>query len=145
MPPSHGGTELVLRRRDLFRSSGRFPGSFALVGRTLGQPAQERTLVFGRQDHGRVKEEPTVWRGPWQLDARHRATILTEGLKPVAFEQVERYAKKKVRPRRSSSRMASGVFARLPPDPNNVAKWKRSKSSPFVISSPQCSSSAARC
>ena len=66
----------------------------------------------------------------WQLDARHRATILTEGLKPVAFEQVERYAKKKVRTEAVFKPDGLWRIRAVTPDPNNVAKWKKIKVEP---------------
>jgi hypothetical protein len=67
----------------------------------------------------------------WQLDARHKAVILTEGLKPVAFEQVEKYANKKVRTQAVFK--PDGLWRKraVTPSPKNVAKWKRIKVEPI--------------
>jgi Protein of unknown function (DUF3108) len=67
----------------------------------------------------------------WQLDARHRATILSDGLKPVAFEQFERYAKKKVRTEAVFKPDGLWRIRAVTPDPNNVAKWKKIKVEPI--------------
>lgn len=67
----------------------------------------------------------------WQLDARHKAVILQDGLKPVAFEQVERYAKKKVRTEAVFKPDGLWRIRAVTPDPKNVARWKRIKVEPI--------------
>jgi hypothetical protein len=67
----------------------------------------------------------------WQLDARHKATILQDGLKPVAFEQVERYAKKKVRTEAVFKPDGLWRIRAVTPDLKNVAKWKKIKVQPI--------------
>jgi Protein of unknown function (DUF3108) len=67
----------------------------------------------------------------WQLDARHKATILQDGLKPVAFEQVERYAKKRVRTEAVFKPDGLWRIRTVTPDPKNVAKWKKIKIEPI--------------
>lgn len=70
-------------------------------------------------------------RALWQLDARHKATILKEGLKPVAFEQFENYAKKKVRTEAVFKPDGLWRIRAVTPDPKNVARWKRIKVEPI--------------
>lgn len=67
----------------------------------------------------------------WQLDARHEAVILKDGLKPVAFEQVERYAKKRVRTEAVFKPDGLWRIRAVTPDPKNVARWKRIKVEPI--------------
>jgi hypothetical protein len=66
----------------------------------------------------------------WQLDARHKAVILKEGLKPVAFEQFEKYAKKNVRTEAVFRPDGLWRIRAVTPDPKNVARWKRIKVEP---------------
>ena len=69
-------------------------------------------------------------RALWQLDARHKAVILKEGLKPVAFEQLEKYANKRVRTEAVFKPDGLWRIRAVTPDPKNVAKWKRIKVEP---------------
>ena len=69
-------------------------------------------------------------RALWQLDATHKATILKEGLKPVAFEQLERYAKKIVRTEAVFKPDGLWRIRAVPSDPKNVARWKKIKVEP---------------
>ena len=66
----------------------------------------------------------------WQLDARHKAIILKEGLKPVAFEQLEKYTKKRVRTEAVFKPDGLWRIRAVPTDPKNVARWKRIKVEP---------------
>ncbi|HEY5742246.1 MAG TPA: DUF3108 domain-containing protein [Terrimicrobiaceae bacterium] len=66
----------------------------------------------------------------WQLDARHKAIILQEGLTPLAFEQVEKYAKRKVRTEAVFKPDGLWRIRAVTPDPKNVAKWKKIKIEP---------------
>ena len=67
----------------------------------------------------------------WQLDARHKATILKEGLQPVAFEQVERYAKKRVRTEAVFKPDGLWRLRAVTSDPKNVPRWKKIKVEPI--------------
>jgi hypothetical protein len=69
-------------------------------------------------------------RALWQLDARHKAVILMEGLKPIAFEQIEKYANKRVRTEAVFKPDGLWRIRAVTPDPKNVAKWKRIKVEP---------------
>jgi hypothetical protein len=69
-------------------------------------------------------------RALWQLDASHKAVILKEGLKPVAFEQSEKYAKKRVRTQAVFRPDGLWRSRAVTSDPKNVAKWKRVKVEP---------------
>lgn len=66
----------------------------------------------------------------WQLDARHEAVILKEGLKPVGFLQTEKYAKKRVRTEAVFKPEGLWRIRAVPSDPKNVARWKRIKVEP---------------
>ena len=66
----------------------------------------------------------------WQLDARHRAVILKEGLKPVEFSQLEKYTKKRVRTEAVFKPDGLWRIRAVTPDPKNVARWKRIKVEP---------------
>ena len=66
----------------------------------------------------------------WQLDARHKAVILKEGLKPVGFSQLEKYAKKRVRTEAVFKPDGLWRIRAVTPDPKNVARWKRIKVEP---------------
>ena len=66
----------------------------------------------------------------WQLDARHKAIILKEGLKPVEFEQLEKYAKKKVRTEAVFKPDGLWRIRAVTPDPKNAPRWKRVKVEP---------------
>ena len=66
----------------------------------------------------------------WQLDARHRAVILKEGLKPVGFSQLEKYTKKRVRTEAVFKPDGLWRIRAVTPDPKNVARWKRIKVEP---------------
>ena len=103
------------------------PGTFPLIRPFSGK------FRFGWSEIGAASAEARVWysgdkimvevkggtnglaRTLWQLDARHKATILKEGLQPVAFEQVERYAKKRVRTEAVLNQTVSGAFVRSHP------------------------------
>jgi Protein of unknown function (DUF3108) len=119
------------------------PGPFPLVRPFSGE------FRFGWSDIGAASAKARLWysgdntiveveggtvglaRTLWQLDARHKAVILTEGLKPVAFEQVEKYANKKVRTQAVFK--PDGLWRKraVTPSPKNVAKWKRIKVEPI--------------
>jgi hypothetical protein len=66
----------------------------------------------------------------WQLDAKHRAVILKEGLKPVEFEQVEKYAKKKVQIEAVFKPDGLWRLRAVTPDPKNVPRWRKIKIEP---------------
>lgn len=104
---------------------------------------------FGWSEIGAASAEARVWysgdkivvevkggtnglaRTLWQLDARHKATILKEGLQPVAFEQVERYAKKRVRTEAVFKSDGLWRLRAVPSDPKNVPRWKKIKVEPI--------------
>jgi len=67
----------------------------------------------------------------WQLDAKHKAVILKEGLTPVGFEQVEKYAKKTVRTEAVFKPDGLWRIRAVTPDPKNVARWKKIKVEPI--------------
>ena len=69
-------------------------------------------------------------RALWQLDATHKATILKDGLKPVAFEQLEKYAKKTVRTEAVFKPDGLWRIRAVPSNPKNVARWKKIKVEP---------------
>jgi hypothetical protein len=71
-----------------------------------------------------------VARALWKVDARHKAVILKEGLKPVAFEQFERYARKRVITQAVFKPDGLWRLREVPSDPKNVAKWRRIKIEP---------------
>ncbi len=118
------------------------PGPFPLVRPFSGE------FRFGWSDIGAASAKARLWysgdsiiveieggtdglaRALWQLDARHKAVILKEGLKPVAFEQLEKYAKKRVRTEAVFKPDGLWRIRAVTPDPKNVAKWKRIKVEP---------------
>lgn len=119
------------------------PGTFPLVRPFSGK------FRFGWSEIGAASAEARVWysgdkimvevkggtnglaRTLWQLDARHKATILKEGLQPVAFEQVERYAKKRVRTEAVFKPDGLWRLRAVPSDPKNVPRWKKIKIEPI--------------
>lgn len=118
------------------------PGPFPPVRPFYGQ------FRFGWSDIGAASAKARLWyvgdkimveveggtdgvaRALWQLDARHKAVILKDGLKPLAFEQVEKYAKKKVRTEAVFKPDGLWRIRSVTPDPKNVAKWKKIKVEP---------------
>ncbi|MGA7883167.1 MAG: DUF3108 domain-containing protein [Terrimicrobiaceae bacterium] len=118
------------------------PGPFPLVRPFSGE------FRFGWSDIGAASAKARLWysgdsifveidggtdglaRALWQLDARHKAVVLKEGLKPVAFEQLEKYAKKKVRTEAVFKPDGLWRIRAVTPDPKNVAKWKKIKVEP---------------
>ncbi len=118
------------------------PGPFPLVRPFSGE------FRFGWSDIGAASAKARLWysgdeiiveveggtnglaRTLWQLDARHRAIILKEGLKPVAFEQFEKYTNKRVRMEAVFKPDGLWRIRAVTPDPNNVARWKRIKVEP---------------
>ncbi|HEY5705487.1 MAG TPA: DUF3108 domain-containing protein [Terrimicrobiaceae bacterium] len=119
------------------------PGPFPLVRPFSGE------FRFGWSDIGAAGAKARLWysgeeiiveveggtnglaRTLWQLDARHKATILKEGLRPLAFEQFEKYAKKTVRTEAVFKPDGLWRIRAVRPDPKNVAKWKRIKVEPI--------------
>jgi Protein of unknown function (DUF3108) len=119
------------------------PGSFPLVRPFWGK------FLFGWSEIGAANAEARLWysgdqiivevkggttglaRSLWQLDARHKATILKDGLKPVGFEQFERYAKKRVRTEAVFKPDGLWRLRAVPSDPQNVARWKKIKVEPI--------------
>jgi hypothetical protein len=67
----------------------------------------------------------------WQLDARHKAIILKDSLQPVGFEQVERYAKKRVRTEAVFKPDGLWRIRSVTPDSKHVARWKKIKVEPI--------------
>ena len=118
------------------------PGPFPLVRPFSGE------FRFGWSDIGAASAKARLWysgdsifvqiegrtdglaRALWQLDARHKAVILKEGLKPVAFEQLEKYAKKRVRTEAVFKPDGLWRIRAVTPGPKDVAKWKRIKVEP---------------
>lgn len=119
------------------------PGPFPLVRPFSG------VFRFGWSDIGAARAEANLWyagdkimvevrggtnglaRTLWRLDARHKAIILRDGLKPVAFEQVERYANKRVRTEAVFKPDGLWRIRSVTPDPKNVPKWKKIKIEPI--------------
>jgi uncharacterized protein DUF3108 len=69
-------------------------------------------------------------RALWQLDATHKAIVLKDGLTPVWFEQVEKYAKKTVRTEAVFKPDGLWRIRAVTPDPKNVPRWKKIKVEP---------------
>ena len=69
-------------------------------------------------------------RALWQLDAKHKAIILKEGLTPLQFEQLEKYAKKTVRTEAVFKPDGLWRIRAVPTDPKNVPRWKKIKIEP---------------
>jgi hypothetical protein len=119
------------------------PGPFSPVRPFSGE------FRFGWSDIGAASAEARLWysgdkilvevkggtnglaRTLWQLDARHKAIILKDGLKPVAFEQTERYARKKVRTEAVFKPDGLWRIRAVTSDPKNVPRWKRIKVEPI--------------
>jgi hypothetical protein len=118
------------------------PGPFPLVRPFSGE------FRFGWSDIGAASARARLWysedkilveieggtdglaRALWQLDATHKAVILQEGLKPVAFEQLEKYANKRVKTEAVFKPDGLWRIRSVTPDPKNVARWKRVKVEP---------------
>jgi hypothetical protein len=118
------------------------PGPFPLVRPFSGE------FRFGWSEIGAASAKAKLWysgdrifveveggtdglaRSLWQLDARHKAEILQEGLKPVAFEQVEKYANKRVRTEAVFKPDGLWRIRAVTSDPENVPRWKRIKVEP---------------
>jgi Protein of unknown function (DUF3108) len=118
------------------------PGPFPLVRPFSGE------FRFGWSDIGAASARARLWysgdrilveieggtdglaRALWQLDAKHKAVILQEGLKPVRFEQFEKYANKRVRTEAVFKPDGLWRIRAVTPDPKNVARWKRVKVEP---------------
>ena len=118
------------------------PGPFPLVRPFTGE------FRFGWSDIEAASAKAKLWysgdqmiveveggtnglaRALWQVDARHKAVILKEGLQPVEFEQFERYAKKRVITQAVFKPDGLWRLREVPSDPKNVAKWKRIKVEP---------------
>ena len=66
----------------------------------------------------------------WEMDATHKAWIRADGLQPVYFEQLEKYAKKTVEMQAVFKPDVLWYWRRVSPDPTNAAKWKRLKIEP---------------
>ncbi len=118
------------------------PGPFPLVRPFSGE------FRFGWSDIGAASAKARLWysgdsilveieggtdglaRALWQLDARHKAVILKEGLKSVAFEQLEKYARKRVRTEAVFKPDGLWRIRAVTPGPKDVAKWKKIKVEP---------------
>jgi hypothetical protein len=118
------------------------PGPFPLVRPFSGE------FRFGWSDIGAASARARLWysgdrilveieggtdglaRALWQLDAKHKAVILQEGLKPVRFEQFEKYANKRVRTEAVFKPDGLWRIRAVTPDPKSVARWKRVKVEP---------------
>jgi hypothetical protein len=69
-------------------------------------------------------------RALWQVDATHKAVILKDGLKPVEFDQFEKYARKTITTEAVFKPDGLWRLRAVPSDPKNVPKWKRIKVEP---------------
>jgi Protein of unknown function (DUF3108) len=125
------------------RISPETPGSFPPVRPFWGK------FRFGWSEIGAANAEARLWysgdkiiveikggttglaRSLWLLDARHKAIILNDGLKPVGFEQFERYAKKKVRTEAVFKPDGLWRLRAVTSDPKNVPRWKKIKVEPI--------------
>ena len=110
-----------------------FSGKFRFGWSNIGAASAEARLWYsGDKLIVEVKGGTNgLARSLWQLDARHKATILAEGLQPVAFEQFERYAKKKVRTEAVFKPDGLWRLRAVTSDPKNVARWKKIKVEPI--------------
>ena len=70
-------------------------------------------------------------RSLWKIDATHRAVIRKNGLQSVAFNQVEKYARKTVRTEAVFQPDGLWRLRDVTPDPKGPAKWKRIKVEPI--------------
>ena len=109
-----------------------FSGEFRFGWSDIGAASAKASLAYSGDEIIVEVEGGTdgLARALWQLDARHKAVILMEGLKPIAFEQIEKYANKRVRTEAVFKPDGLWRIRAVTPDPKNVAKWKRIKVEP---------------
>jgi Protein of unknown function (DUF3108) len=118
------------------------PGPFPLVRPFSGE------FRFGWSDIEAASAKARIWysgdqmiveveggtnglaRALWQVDASHKAVILKEGLKPVEFDQFEKYAKKRITTEAVFKQDGLWRLRAVPSDPKNVPQWKRIKVEP---------------
>jgi hypothetical protein len=125
------------------------PGPFPLVRPFSGE------FRFGWSDIEAASAKARIWysgdqmivdveggtnglaRALWQVDASHKAVILKEGLKPVEFDQFEKYARKRITTEAVFKPDGLWRLRAVPSDPKNVPRWKRIKVEPVrdIISS----------